>query len=167
MILVTGGEKVMDSTPIMVLVVGETAKSFLQLLLWLYERGCRCHLATSYRDALNLVSTTQFDLVLSQYELRDRTAFPLIDRLAGSPATLFFSTQLEDGSLWLKMLERGQHCVGVQSNDLIAELTKVIGIEGRSDELGTVARAVSARSPRLEAPVRGGAAQGVAWTPQS
>ena len=136
----------MDGKPIMVLVVGETAKSFLQLLLWLYERGCRCHFATSYRDALNLVSSTQFDLVLSQYELRDRTAFPLIDRLAGSPATLFLSTQVEDGSLWLKMLERGKHCVGaplLRSNDLIPALTKELHIEGRSDELGTVARGVS------------------------
>ena len=139
----------MERKPIMVLVAGETAKSFLQLLLWLYERGCRCHFATSYRDALNLVSSTNFDLVLSQYQLRDRTAFPLIDRLAGSPATLFLSTQVEDGSLWLKMLERGKHCVGaplLRSNDLIAALAKELGIVGSFDQMGTAADRVSSKS---------------------
>ena len=139
----------MDGKPIMVLVVGETAKGFLQLLLWLYERGCRCHFATSYRDALDLVSSTQFDLVLSQYQLRDRTSFPLIDRLAGSLATLFLSTQVEDGSLWLKMLERGKHCVGaplLRSNDLIAALAKELGIVGRFDHRGTAGDGVSSKS---------------------
>lgn len=141
----------MDGKPIMVLVAGETAKSFLQLLLWLYERGCRCHFETSYRDALNLVSSTKFDLVLSEYQLRDRTAFPLIDRLAGSPATLLLSTQVEDGSLWLKMLERGEHCVGaplVRSNDLIGALKKVLGFAGSPDEMATVADGVNSKSRR-------------------
>lgn len=139
----------MNGKPIMVLVAGETAQSFLQLLLWLYERGCRCHFATSYRDALNLVSSTQFDLVLSEYQLRDRTAFPLIDQLAGSPATLLLSTQVEDGSLWLKMLERGEHCVGaplVRSNDLIGALERVLSFAGSPDEMATVADGVNSKS---------------------
>jgi hypothetical protein len=50
----------------------------------------------SYRDAFNLVSHTQFDFVLSQYQLPDRTAFPLLDWLVGSFATLFFSARVED-----------------------------------------------------------------------
>jgi CheY-like chemotaxis protein len=115
----------MGRKPIMVLLVGETTTSSLQLLLWLYKRGCRCHFATSYRDACNLISRAQFDLVLSEYQLPDRTVFPLLDWLEGSSATLFFSTRVEDGSLWLKMLERGKRCVGapiLRSNDL----TKVI-----------------------------------------
>jgi hypothetical protein len=65
--------------PIMVLLVGETARSCLKLLNWLNSRGCLCQLAQSYREACNLVSCTQF-LVLSQYQLPDRTAFPLVDR---------------------------------------------------------------------------------------
>lgn len=130
----------MDRRPIMVLLVGETARSSLQLLLWLYGQGCRCHFATSYCDALNLVSSTQFDLVLSQNQLPDRAALPLLDRLAGSPATLFLSTQVEEGSLWLEMLERGKQCVGaplLRSNELTAALAKMLSIEGRSDEMGT------------------------------
>jgi hypothetical protein len=67
----------------------------------------------------------QFDIVLSEYQLPDRTAFPLLDRLEGSSATLFFSTRVEDGSLWLKMLERGKRCVGAPLVRSI-DLTKVI-----------------------------------------
>jgi DNA replication protein DnaC len=118
--------KSMGRKSITVLLVGETARSSLELLLWLYKRGCRCHFATSYRDACSLISRTQFDLVLSQYQLPDRTVFPLLDWLEGSSATLFFSTLVEDGSLWLKMLDRGRRCVGaplVRSEDL----TRVIG----------------------------------------
>lgn len=115
----------MGRKPIMVLLVGETARSSLELLLWFYKRGCRCHFATSYRDARNLISNSQFDLVLSQYQMPDRTAFPLLDWLEGSSATLFFSTRVEDGSLWLKMLERGKRCVGAPIVRSI-DLTKVI-----------------------------------------
>lgn len=119
----------MGIKPIMVLLVGETARSSLKLLQWLNGRGCRCQLAQSYRDACNLVSSTQFDLVLSQYQLSERTAFPLLDLLVGSSATLFFSTRVEDGFLWLKMLERGKRCVGtpvLRSNDLTEALEKVL-----------------------------------------
>jgi CheY-like chemotaxis protein len=115
----------MGRKPTMVLLVGETTRRSLQLLLWLDERGCRYRFATSYRDACNLISRTPFDLVLSQYQLPDRTVFPLLDRLKGSPATLFFSTRVEDGPLWLKMLERGKRCVGapiLRSSDLTQAL---------------------------------------------
>lgn len=145
----------MDGKPIMVLVAGETAKSFLQLLLWLYERGCRCHFATSYRDACSLISRTQFDLVLSQYQLPDRTAFSLSDWLIGSPATLFLSTVVESGCLWLPMLERGKRCVGapvLRSSDFNEALAKVLGVEGRCDEMETVASGVSSKSPSTRTP---------------
>lgn len=101
-----GGD--MSVAPPMVLLVGETARSSLHVLQWLKRRGCHSQLAQSYRDACNLMVCTQFDLVLSQYQLPDRTAFPLLE-------------WVEDGSLWLKMLERGKRCVGapvLRSNDL-------------------------------------------------
>jgi CheY-like chemotaxis protein len=132
----------MAAKPIMVLLVGETARSSLQLLRWLSRRSCRCQFAQSYQDACNLVSCTQFDLVISQYQLSDRTAFPLLDWLAGSPATLFFSTRVEDGSLWLKMLERGKRCVGapvLRQNGLIEALGTVLDTAVESYELEDVA----------------------------
>jgi len=119
----------MSTRLISVLLVGEALENFLQLLRWLDNRGCRCELAQSYRDACDLVSCSQFDLVLSQYQLTDQTAFPLLDRLEGSPATLFFSARVEDGSLWLKMLDRGNRCVGaplLRSDELIEALDTVL-----------------------------------------
>ena len=102
----------MHAKPILVLLVGETARSSSNVLEWLERRGSRCRFSRSYRDASKLIRSTQFDLVLSEYQLPDRTAFPLLDWLEGSSATLFFSTRVEDGSLWLKVLERGRRCVG-------------------------------------------------------
>ena len=111
----------MPTKRIMVLLVGETAASSSNLRQWLETRGSCCQFSRSYENACDLIRSTQFDLVLSDYQLPDRTAFPLLDRLAGSSATLFFSTRVEDGCLWLKMLERGRRCVGapiVGSRDL-------------------------------------------------
>ena len=114
-----------------VLLVGENARSSLTLLQWLKGRGCRCQLAECYRDACALISSMQFDLVLSEYRLPDRTAFPLLDWLLGSPTTLFFSTRSEDGSLWLKMLERGERCVSapvLRSDDFVEALEKAMAV---------------------------------------
>lgn len=111
----------MRKKPIMVLLVGESARSSSNLLEWLQSRGSCCQFSHSYGDACDLILSTQFDLVLSEYQLPDRTAFPLLDWLEGSSATLFFSTRVEDGAIWLKMLERGKRCVGapiLRSSDL-------------------------------------------------
>jgi len=113
--------KDMHAKPIMVLLIGETARSSSNLLEWFERRGSRCQFSRSYGDACHLIRSTQFDLVLSEYALPDRNAFPLLDHLEGSSATLFFSARVEDGALWLKMLERGRRCVGapiVRSSDL-------------------------------------------------
>jgi PleD family two-component response regulator len=100
------------SRPKMVLLIGGNLEGFLEVLSWLYKRGCRCHFATSLDDACRLISSTEFDLVLSQYQLLDRTAFSLCDRLAGSHATLFLSKQVESGCVWLPLLECGKGCIG-------------------------------------------------------
>ena len=118
--------KDMRAKLIKVLLVGETARSSSHLLEWLQSRGSCCQFSRSYGDACHLIRGTEFDLVLSEYQLPDRTAFPLLDWLEGSSATLYFSARVEGGSLWLKMLERGRRCVGapiVRSEDL----TKALG----------------------------------------
>ncbi len=131
----------MGIRPKNVLLVGETSKGSTQLMNWLYKRGCQCHFAMSCQEAYSLISHTQFDLVLSQYQLPDRTAFPMLDWLAGSPATLFLSTPVENGCLWLPMLERGERCVGaslLRSNDLHEALGKALNTSVKSDEMETV-----------------------------
>ena len=120
----------MRAKPIMMLVVGETARSSANALEWLelatqltssLGRGALYQFSRSYVEAREMIRSTPFDVVLSEYQLPDRTAFPLLDCLEGSSATLFFSRRVEDGSLWLKMLERGRRCVGapiLRSRDL-------------------------------------------------
>jgi CheY-like chemotaxis protein len=131
----------MGIRPKKVLLVGEISRSSTQLMNWLYKRGCQCDFAMSCQEACSLISHTQFDLVLSQYQLPDRTAFPMLDWLAGSPATLFLSTPVENGCLWLPMLERGERCVGaslLRSNDLPEALGKALNTSVKSDEMETV-----------------------------
>jgi CheY-like chemotaxis protein len=123
------GRNAVCNKRILVFLVGENISHYRQLLQWPHHRGCLSQFAPSYHEAYNLLSRTQFDVVISQYQLPDRTAFPLLDLLAGSPATLFFSKVVENGSLWLPMLERGQRCVGasvVQPNNLIQALDKAL-----------------------------------------
>src|SRR5437899_6167195 len=89
-----------------ILLVGETAQSCLQLMQWLKSRRCRCHFASSCKDACRLISDMRFDFVLSHFELPDRSAFPLLQKLIGSTTSLFFSTRIENGCLWLPTLAK-------------------------------------------------------------
>ena len=70
-----------------ILVVGETPQSSLELTEWLERRGCRCHFASSCKEACSLISGFEFDFVLSHFELPDRTAYPLLEKLIGSATT--------------------------------------------------------------------------------
>ena len=106
---------------VLVLVVGENLQRCVELHRWVGGRGLRHEYASCYRDACDRLSRRPFDLVLSEYQLPDRSAFPLLDMLVGSPATLFFSRVVEADSLWLMMLDRGRRCGGapvVRSNEL-------------------------------------------------
>jgi len=80
----------------------------------------------------------EFDLVLCQYQLPDRTAFPLLDWLGGSHTTLFLSTAVESGNLWLPMLERGENCVGarlLRGSEFTDALSRVLRDDIGSGEL--------------------------------
>ena len=97
-----------------ILVVGETAQSSLELTQWLEKRGCRCHFAASCKEACGLISGFEFDFVLSHFELPDRTAYPLLEKLIGSATTLFYSTRIENGCLWLPALAKGRKWPGAK-----------------------------------------------------
>jgi CheY-like chemotaxis protein len=132
----------MNNRPKMVLLVGESGKPSLSLVRWLSERDCQCRFASSFRDACRLLSEVDFDVVLSQYQLPDRTAFPLLDWLAGSPTTLFLSTPVESGTLWLPMIERGERCMGgplLRPREFKDALAKILNSEVPSNEPELVA----------------------------
>jgi hypothetical protein len=102
----------MRHNSISMLLVGRNLQRCPELYWWLDNRELRCEYAEFCHDACSRISRIQFDLVISEYQLPDRTAFPLLDVLAGSPATLFFSRALATDFLWLLMLDRGRRCVG-------------------------------------------------------
>ena len=119
----------MGSTGIKVLLVGENPRFSFQLPEWLDDRGGQCHFAGSCNEACAVISQTSFDLVISQYELPDRTAYPLLGRLMGSTATLFFSISVENGCLWLPMLVRGKEWegrCGLRPSEFMATLGKAL-----------------------------------------
>jgi hypothetical protein len=123
---------------IKVLLVGQPSGNSLELLLWLCIQGCLCYFATSSCEARELISHTEFDLVLSQYQLPDGTAFCLSGWLEGSRAALFLSLEANGGWLWLPILKRGESCIGAPmlgSSDFLVALEKVLGAEAISDPL--------------------------------
>ena len=111
---------------ISVLLVGPPTDS-LELLLWLYKKGCLCYFAASSCDAAKLISCTEFDLVLSQDGLPDQLTFPLTDRLVGTRTTLFSSTETDSGSLWMPILERGKCRTGAP---MLLPRELVVALEG-------------------------------------
>ena len=118
----------MRHNSISMLLVGRNLQRCPELYWWLDNRELRCDYAEFCHDACSRISRRQFDLVISEYQLPDRTAFPLLDVLAGSPATLFFSRALATDFLWLLMLDRGRRCVGapvVRSSNLHGALDRV------------------------------------------
>jgi hypothetical protein len=126
----------MDFRGINVLLVGQTAKSSFQLLQWLDNQGCQCHFASSCKDACEVISQTAFSLVISQFELPDRTAYPLLDRLVGSSTTLFFSKPVENGCWWLPMLVCGRECVGaygLRPGEFLDTLGKTLAHNAREE----------------------------------
>jgi CheY-like chemotaxis protein len=116
----------MNITPTTVLLAGDTTPRSATLRKWLSRRGCYCQFATSFREACRLMSQTEFDLVLCQYELQDRTAFPLLDWLNGSRATLLFSARAGKRTRWLPVIEHGKRCLD-RPLLLTTELPNVLG----------------------------------------
>jgi hypothetical protein len=98
-------------------------------------QGCSCSFARSYREACSSLGNQDFDLVLSPLRLRGVTLFPLIDLLAGSRITLFYSHPVEQGCWWLPGLRRGQKCFGsaaFRPSEFVSVLDDVI-VEVRTD----------------------------------
>src|SRR6201984_3882041 len=111
----------MSGTRTTVLLAGDTAARSATLRKWLSRRACHCQFAKSFQDAFRLLSQRKFDLWLCQYELPDRTAFPLLDWLEGSPSTLIFAARSGRSGRWLPVVERGKRCLDrplVRKSDL-------------------------------------------------
>ena len=129
----------MNNTPATVLLAGDIATRSSTLRKWSCQLDCYWQFASSFEDACRLMSQKEFDLVLCQYDLRDRTAFPLLDWLEGSHSTLLFAARAGRGSRWLTMIERGQRCLDrplLQTKDLPNTLGSVLKGHPEGDSPG-------------------------------
>ena len=129
----------MSSTPTTVLLAGDTTTRSATLRKWSGHLDYRWEFAASFQDACRLMSQREFDLVLCQYELPDRTAFPLLDWLEGSHSTLLFSTRARKGSRWLPVIERGKRCLDrplLQTKELPNAFGNMLDGNAESDSMG-------------------------------
>jgi CheY-like chemotaxis protein len=127
-----------------VLLAGDDAARSATLFKWLSDEACHCQFAASFQGACRLLSETKFDLVLCQYDLPDRTAFPLLDWLEGSQSTLLVSGRNRTGRRWLPMIERGRRC-------LDRPLLSTADLPGALGEMLRPAQAVTRREVKLRA----------------
>jgi hypothetical protein len=130
----------MSSTPTTVLLAGDITTRSTTLRKWSCRLNCCWQFATSFQDACRLMSEREFDLVLCQYELPDRTAFPLLDWLEGSRSTLLFSARAGRGSRWLPVIECGRRCLDrplLQTTDLPNALGSMLDGHAGSEPQGT------------------------------
>ena len=74
--------------------------------------------------------------MLCQYDLPDRTAFPLLDWLEGAPSTLIFAARSGRSGRWLPVVERGKRCLDrplLRTTDLPSALGDMLdGLVGRN-----------------------------------
>jgi DNA-binding response OmpR family regulator len=91
-----------------VLLVGETAARSTTVRKWLSKMGCSFCVVTCFEGARSWLTQMHFDLVLCNYQLVDRTAFPLLDWLEGSPSSLIFCSKRGRESRWLPVIEHGE-----------------------------------------------------------
>jgi hypothetical protein len=98
----------MSEPALAVLLVGCDFRGSHALQDHLKRRGCDITLAASCAEALGLLRTRSFDLVLSEFMLTDGTAYELIPPLLDTRASMFFSNAVEDGCWWMNAIEQGQ-----------------------------------------------------------
>lgn len=141
----------MNRTPPRVLLAGDVGIASGALSKWMVRRGCQCQFAASFEDVRKLLSQAEFDLVLCQYSLPDRTAFPLLEWLSGTRSTLLYSAGYGENSRWLPVIERGQRCLDralLGINDLPDALAGLLASQGMRS-LGEGARGIARSVSRV------------------
>jgi len=124
------------------LLIGENPQGCSYLAKRLQERGCACSFAASHQGAYLLLVARKFDLVLSPMRLRDTSFFFLMQLLAGSDVTLFYSHAVEDSCWWLPALRHGEICFGAYAfrpSDFIPVLDEAIAEVRRDRRLVGIA----------------------------
>ena len=112
-----------------VLLIAENPRASSHLTERLAKHGCGCEFAGSLGEATSRLQANDYDLVLSATRLPDGGAFPLMDLLEGSDATLFYFHAVEEGCWWLPGVRHGRKCFGssaLRSNEFVPVLDEAI-----------------------------------------
>ena len=131
-----------------VLLIGESSQGSSHLFKRLEGHGCKCEFATSYQEAVSLLKTEEFVLVLSPMRIHDSSVFPLIGQLEGSRTSLFYFQPVEDGCWWLPALRFGRKCFGsnaLRPSEFIALLE--LAIDEMEPSAPTVAKSLASIAP--------------------
>lgn len=95
-----------------VLLIAESPMCVSFLEARLKKRACEIQFVSSCKEANASISSQRFDLVLSEFKLRDGSSCPLAASLVGSSTTLVYSYPVEAGCWWLPAIKNGQSCWG-------------------------------------------------------
>lgn len=95
-----------------VLLISEARNGFSHLVKELEARGCQCRSVGSYDDALRLLTSAGFDLVVGVAPLPRGAISSLGSLLADRRASFFCAQPVEDGCWWVPIYRRGKRCFG-------------------------------------------------------
>jgi len=95
-----------------VLLIAASPMGVSFLVTRLKKWACEIYFASSCKEAKAFVSNQQFDLVLSEFRLRDGSSDSLASLLVGSHTTLVYSYPVETGCWWLPALRNRESCWG-------------------------------------------------------
>jgi hypothetical protein len=102
----------MGANTVKILLIAASPMGVSFLVTRLKKWACEIYFASSCKEAKAFVSNQRFDLVLSEFKLRDGSSYSLADLLIGSNTTLVYSYPVEAGCWWLPAISNGQSCWG-------------------------------------------------------
>jgi hypothetical protein len=102
----------MPTTNPSVLLVGSSPAGVSSLAIRFKRWACETHFASSNTQAIASVRDRPFDLLVSEFKLREGSSSPLVASLLGSNSTLIYSYPVETGCWWLPAVKNGLSCWG-------------------------------------------------------
>lgn len=99
----------MEDSGTSVLLVGGCARKSSPLARHLLKRGCNLSFAAYKKEATGLSSSA---VVLSEFDLRDGTAYELMAPFLGTDTPMFFSYAVENSCWWITAMFQGRDCYG-------------------------------------------------------
>lgn len=113
-----------------ILVVGAPLPSTVSSLRHLTARGWGSRCVPTVQEAVDLLATFHFDLVLARETLPDGRGYDIAGRIARQSGTLLVGVSLSEGCLWLPVIERGAKVLGtraIHSARLESEMEVLLG----------------------------------------